>query len=77
MEPLQIIKIRTNKMTTHKDTKALLRFIRRVKFAATMHKNFDEFFTFIHSGRFNYKPFMAKNEFDRLVTVASLEANLY
>jgi hypothetical protein len=64
-------------MTKHKDTKALEAFIRRVKFAATMHTNFDEFFTFVHSGRFDYKKHMAKNEFDRLVSVASIEANLY
>lgn len=53
----------------------LNKFMKDVKKYATNCKNFDEFFNTVHS-KFNYKGVMSKKEFDRLVQVAAVEANL-
>ena len=59
-----------------KNEKTLMKFIRRVKFAATMFKDFGEFYNFVHDEkRFAFSRIMVKSDFDRLVSVAGV--NLY
>lgn len=49
-------------------------FIKTVKEKAVLSMTFTEFFDWAQT--LNYKPFMTKEEFDRLVSVASVEASL-
>lgn len=46
------------------------------RFAATF-KTFDEFFNKVKVEFPNYKRFVKENEMSRLISVASVEANLY
>lgn len=46
-----------------------------VRAFAKASKNFDEYFTAVYQ-EFNFKGVMHKKEFDRLVQVAAVEANL-
>lgn len=59
-------KINTNAVT-------VIKFCREIKALATQSKNFDEFFTKCHA--IKNVP-IRKSEFSRLISVASVEANL-
>ena len=62
-----------NRMNINKNAVAIIKFCREIKALATQSKDFDEFYKKCHS--IKNVP-LKKDEFARLISVASVEANL-